>query len=119
MSILEDTIIGEFNENFLDKKERKIKNRFKPFRYNEFISEEEYLELFIKQKGKCAICGIPQNRLNRRFDIDHIHGTSIVRGLLCGNCNMGIGQLRDSPRLLRAAADYIEKNSRTLEEEFK
>jgi len=46
----------------------------------------------------------------RRFYIDHDHLSGEVRGLLCGACNMGIGQLKDDPALLRAAATYIEQN---------
>jgi len=33
-----------------------------------------------------------------------------IRGLLCNVCNRVLGNMDDSPVLLRAAADYLEKS---------
>jgi hypothetical protein len=60
-----------------------------------------------RQKGRCAICEAPPTR--QGLCIDHCHETGVVRGLLCGNCNQAIGKLRDDPRIMRAAAEYVEK----------
>lgn len=54
---------------------------------------------------ECVICGEPKNE---RFAVDHNHQTGKVRGGLCLRCNMGIGQFRDDPELLRFAALYLE-----------
>lgn len=71
------------------------------------------------QGGRCAICrrkGKPTiGSKGRRKDglqlhIDHCHKTQHFRGLLCMNCNTGVGQFKDNPDLLRAAADYLERN---------
>lgn len=69
-------------------------------------NEVRYYQAVIEQDGCCAICGRDDLRLN----IDHDHETGAFRGLLCGHCNRGIGCLKDSPRALRNAADYIEKH---------
>jgi recombination endonuclease VII len=55
----------------------------------------------------CFICGesFPSAR---KVHLDHDHRTQIIRGLLCGSCNVGLGSFRDSARLLRAAAAYVE-----------
>jgi len=55
------------------------------------------------QGGSCAIC-----RTAPAVHVDHDHETGAVRALLCFNCNGGLGQFRDDPVVLRAAADYVE-----------
>ena len=71
-------------------------------------------EMLEKQGGVCAICGGSEPKdagtgHRRRFAVDHCHETGRVRGLLCVNCNSGIGKLKDSPDLLRRALDYLSQ----------
>ena len=56
------------------------------------------------QGRRCAICRTP---LDLKFVVDHCHETGCVRGLLCSNCNTGLGLFADSPERLRAALDYL------------
>ena len=72
------------------------------------ISKEEYMEMFTKQKASCAICGVHQLELKRPLVVDHCHTTMIVRGLLCDNCNNGIGKLQDSVDVLKSAISYLK-----------
>lgn len=74
------------------------------------ITPEEYDEMLARQSGKCAICASsdPRNRWGR-FAVDHCHDTGVVRGLLCGPCNTGVGQFGDDPLRLRAAAKYLTR----------
>jgi hypothetical protein len=58
------------------------------------------------QDGRCAICYTEAN--GRMWHIDHCHDTGKVRGILCDICNRGIGNLKDDPKLLRQAAEYLE-----------
>lgn len=71
------------------------------------LSKNAYLQLIEKQKSCCALCS--KFEIDHfKFHVDHCHDTSIVRGLLCGTCNQGIGLLKHNPELLRKAALYCE-----------
>ena len=59
------------------------------------------------QDGKCAICGTTSTGNRKAFHVDHDHKTGKVRGLLCSNCNTGIGNLRDDIGLLNRAIEYL------------
>lgn len=57
------------------------------------------------QKGCCAICG----RVLSRVFPDHCHKSLKPRGLLCSPCNLGIGLLGDSSKVLFRAFEYLQK----------
>lgn len=85
------------------------------------ITLDTYTEMLEQQKGKCAICGISNNSGNVKTNksialaVDHCHSTDTIRGLLCGNCNNGLGRFKDSIPLLKAAIDYLnDTHSRTV-----
>lgn len=69
------------------------------------LSVEDYLTLLSKQGGVCAICGVAPT--TRKLAVDHNHDTGKNRGLLCDNCNNGLGRFKDDPTRLRSAASYL------------
>lgn len=72
------------------------------------LTEEEFLLMKSSQNGSCAICGSSQEQgLKRELDVDHCHSTGEIRGLLCNNCNRGIGHLQDDPDILLRAYEYL------------
>jgi hypothetical protein len=77
------------------------------------ITLKEYNILLESQNYKCAICGIVQEESLRLFKrllfVDHCHNTSRVRGLLCQNCNNGLGNFKDSTEFLDKAINYLKK----------
>lgn len=74
------------------------------------ITLAEFYELLEFQGWKCAICGYSDMSNPKIFPfVDHCHTNNHVRGILCANCNHGLGQLKDSPALLKKAAKYLEK----------
>jgi hypothetical protein len=89
------------NKEYLQRKYKRdnLKKRYKRYK----LSEQEYVKMFEEQNGACKICKSPQEKLH----IDHSHTTGEVRGLLCLQCNVGLGMMRDSPDILRAALTYL------------
>ena len=73
------------------------------------ITWGDYRNMWCQQGGCCAVCGRHQKDLSKALAVDHNHQTTKVRGLLCGDCNTGIGLLNDDSTLLRQAADYLDK----------
>ena len=62
------------------------------------------------QTGLCAICGNGNNQ-NRTLLTDHQHGTGKIRGMLCGNCNSGLGMFQDDPIRITKALEYLSRRS--------
>jgi hypothetical protein len=69
---------------------------------------EKKLKDLISQLS-CEIC---KTELPCRKDkkIDHNHATGNVRGILCNDCNQGLGRFKDDTRLLANAIAYLNKN---------
>lgn len=75
------------------------------------ITMQEYRAMSLRQDGKCAICRHPERtERNRLLTIDHDHVSGHIRELLCSHCNRAIGLLQDDPKIIRAAAAYVERN---------
>lgn len=71
--------------------------------------------LLAGQGGVCAICGGAETAVRhgkvREFCVDHDHADDKVRGVLCSDCNRGLGLFADDPSILRAAAAYLERHA--------
>lgn len=66
----------------------------------------DYNAMLSAQGGGCAICH--KACLSGRFlAVDHNHKSGRVRALLCGKCNMALGNLNDSAEKALAAAAYL------------
>jgi hypothetical protein len=77
------------------------------------ISLQEYGQKLVEQNGKCAICNNQETHMRngkiKALAVDHCHQTGKIRGLLCSDCNTGIGKLKDDPAVLQNAIGYILK----------
>jgi hypothetical protein len=71
------------------------------------ITLDDYNRMFERQKGRCAICGKHQSKLEKSLVVDHDHDTNEVRGLLCHHCNLVLGHAKDDVRVLSNAAAYL------------
>lgn len=74
------------------------------------IDPSDFMDMLAMQNGRCAICG-HEDSTNKSFFpvVDHCHTTGRVRGLLCMNCNQGLGKFKDDPDRLFAAIAYLRK----------
>ena len=75
------------------------------------LSLDEYRKMLEAQDGKCAICNQPEthkrNGKLKALAVDHDHKSGAIRGLLCSDCNTGIGKLKDDPAILQSAIQYL------------
>lgn len=77
------------------------------------LTLEDYDRILAEQGGGCAICGATagsrksRSQERRRLVVDHCHKTGVVRGILCGDCNTGIGLLGDDPERIASASNYL------------
>jgi len=76
------------------------------FRYG--IKYEKYESLLEIQGFRCAICRVVEHSESKPLPVDHSHVSNVVRGLLCSECNKGLGNFKDEPRLLLSAIAYLE-----------
>jgi recombination endonuclease VII len=70
------------------------------------ITDDEVRGIILAQRGGCGICGAPNPE-----HVDHDHVTGEVRGILCFNCNGGLGQFKDNIATMRNAIDYLKETS--------
>lgn len=77
------------------------------------LSVSAYENLLKGQGFVCAICKHPETKSRKSgkvlpLAVDHSHTTGKVRGLLCNNCNRGLGLLGDSRAILSEAVRYLD-----------
>lgn len=73
------------------------------------LSSESFDQMLADQGAACAVCRTDDP--GAYWCVDHDHLTGDVRGILCINCNMGLGQFRDDIATLIAAADYLMRTT--------
>lgn len=106
----------EYMVEYNKKSSRNIKNLYLLRDYG--ITIDEFEIKLEQQDFKCAICGENEKMVNattkkiNRLSIDHCHKTGDIRGLLCSNCNRGIGFFKDSQELLLKAIEYLKKHEK-------
>ena len=92
------------------------KNQNLKSRYN--ITIDQYDGLSTAGNGVCWICRQPETAKKPRsryvdsLHVDHIHDSGVIRGLLCGKCNTGIGHFNHDIKIMEAAIRYLEHGNR-------
>lgn len=67
-------------KDYYNRHPEKLRDKHLKSKYG--ITFEEYKEMFDKQAGLCAICGLPETN-GKSLAVDHCHITGKVRALLC------------------------------------
>jgi hypothetical protein len=87
------------------------------------LSEFDYANMFAAQHGRCKVCErelislLDKSRPILKFApnevsrVDHCHQTGRIRGLLCNDCNTVLGKVNDDPKVLLAAARYLQETA--------
>jgi hypothetical protein len=78
------------------------------------ITQEQYSLIFDTQNGCCKICGKHRDTFKRTLAVDHNHTTGKIRGLLCTDCNQGLGFFKDNIEILTEAINYLKNNDDKL-----
>lgn len=88
------------------------------------ISLADYDRMRAEQDYRCAICGRKEAELPQagrpskdpaapriKLVVDHCHTGGQVRALLCGPCNVMLGQARDDVAVLAAGVEYLSRHA--------
>lgn len=68
--------------------------------------EQKYAEIAGRPRAnQCEICMEKEKTV-----FDHCHQSGMFRGWICDRCNKTLGMVKDSPRLLKKLAKYLEAN---------
>lgn len=70
----------------------------------------EYKKMLAGQNYRCASCKEHQDDVGI-LHIDHCHATGKNRALLCGNCNIALGQTFEDPWRLMQLIKYVRKHN--------
>lgn len=75
------------------------------------IEKEQFNKMLTEQNNSCDICN---NEFTKTLlaSVDHNHSSGKVRGLLCGQCNTGIGLLKENEQTLLNAIEYLRKHTK-------
>ena len=90
-----------------------LKNKGYDLKRGYGISLAEYMEMYEAQKGCCALCGThkeiysSEHGRSETLVVDHCHAKGHIRGLLCADCNKGLGSFKDSVEVLEKAKAYL------------
>lgn len=83
-----------------ERRTRKLWSRYR-------MTPEDWELIWESQQGCCDICRRKLEKLGIGTCVDHDHKTGFVRGILCADCNHGLGAFKDNVDFLDHAATYL------------
>lgn len=98
------------NDNGTYRKKCKICRRLNHYDYNlkrrYGITLQDKIQMFEDQGKCCKICR-KEGEDHMGFHVDHCHDLGHVRGILCNECNAGLGMFKDNIDTVLKAVDYL------------
>jgi hypothetical protein len=99
------------NSEYFRNNKKKIAKRIRL--RNHKLSQQRHDQMLKKQHNRCAIC---RKKFEKTPHIDHNHKCcrpmrscdKCRRGLLCEDCNLGLGRFKDSVVALTNAIEYLK-----------
>lgn len=106
----------KLNRDWQQRSPKNIKNAHLKHSYK--LTLDQFNEMLKKQNNGCAVCGkINENGYSLYVDHDHSCCPTekscgkCVRGLLCNNCNLAIGFLKENVNIFTRCIDYLSKRN--------
>jgi hypothetical protein len=76
------------------------------------LSQADLTTIIDAAAGRCQCCGRPSE--DGPLHLDHCHETGIVRGMLCRQCNTGLGQIGDNEEAAARLLSYLADTTRRM-----
>lgn len=73
------------------------------------ITTEEYNRKLADQNESCDICKKHYSLFKTKLAADHCHSTGRIRGLLCSNCNVALGHMKENSENITNMLNYLTK----------
>lgn len=108
----------EINKHIIAQKAKKYNSKYVSRRANRYlikrynIDSSAKIQMFDAQEGKCYTCNKHFENLSKA-NVDHNHSTDKIRKLLCYNCNMALGLLKENINVIFNLAAYIREHEAT------
>ena len=100
----------DYQRKYANEKRAKFTDYYKTYRLKAYgLTQADYHRMLDAQGWKCVLCSVSFED-KRKICIDHCHNSKKVRGLLCHNCNLFLGNAQDDPDLMRRGAEYVERH---------
>ncbi len=100
----------EFKDGYRTDCKECVRNKYLYYTYG--ITSEQYNQLLKDQNYDCAICGLNEDDSEQNFHLDHDHSNGKIRGILCENCNHGIGNFNDNIEIMASAISYLQQEAK-------
>lgn len=92
----------------IEKKRKRARDHSRKCNYG--LTADQWEKMFDAQGRCCWICRSEHSGGKRDWSTDHCHSTEVVRGILCRQCNIGLGGFKDNIQSLFRAVIYLQRS---------